>query len=101
MKDKQNYFMMALIFLMVIGLIVSISMSVGYATKVSTREYEFEILRKDYEEKINQERKAREDAVKSLEDKFNSEAYLNKRRYEILDSQISESNNNNNEKQQQ
>lgn len=88
MNIKKDYFMMALMLFMTVGLVVSISVSIGYTTKAATREYEYETLRRDYQERIDNLEKELKKEQEKLSQRMESEAYFNKRRYEILDSEI-------------
>lgn len=89
MQKINNYFLMVLTLLMSIGLVVAIATTIGFATKAATREYEYESLRKEFQERSEKDQKQLSDALADLERRLNSEAYLNKRRYELLEDQLS------------
>lgn len=88
MNRKSDYFMMALMLLMSVGLITAISVSVGIATKAGTRESEYEMLRKEYEDRITKEREEITTILDKLNQRVESESYVNTRRYEILSSEL-------------
>lgn len=90
MKRKQDYLLMALTLLMTLGLIGAISVSVNYATKAATREYEYEILRREYQERIEKEKAALKNEIDSLNHKMESESYLNSRRFDILSAELNQ-----------
>lgn len=89
MQKINNYFLMALTLLMSIGLVVAVATTIGFATKAATREYELESLRREFQERSDKDQKQLSDALADLEKRLNSEAYLNRRRYELLEDQIS------------
>ena len=80
--------MIAMAFLLSVGLIAAVASSVGYSVKASTREYEYKILRKEYQERIKHEREEFEEVIGKLNDRIESEAYVNKRRYEVLQADL-------------
>lgn len=88
MNRKQDYLLMALMLLMTIGLIGAISVSVVYATKASTREYEYEILRREYQERMDKEKKELTETIDKLNHRLESESYLNSRRFDILSAEL-------------
>lgn len=80
--------MMALMLTMCVGLIAAIATTVGYATKAASREYEYEALRKEYQERIEKEKKGFADIITELNRRIESDAYVNKRRYELLNAEL-------------
>ena len=88
MQRKSDYFMMALMLILSVGLIAAVSVSVGYATKAATREYEYEMLRKEYQERIEKEKEEVTTAINKLNERLQSESYVNTRRYELLSAEI-------------
>lgn len=85
---KQDYFMMALMLLMSVGLIAAVATTVGYATKAASREYEYEMLRQEYQARIEKEKRVFVDVITELNKRIESEAYVNKRRYELLSAEL-------------
>ena len=84
----QNYIMMALMLLMSVGLIAAVATTVGYATKAASREYEYEMLRQEYQARIEKEKRGFVDVITELNKRIESEAYVNKRRYELLSAEL-------------
>lgn len=84
----QNYIMMALMLLMSVGLIAAVATTVGYATKAASREYEYELLRQEYQARIEKEKRVFVDVITELNKRVESEAYVNKRRYELLSAEL-------------
>lgn len=85
---KQDYIMMALMLLMSVGLIAAVATTVGYATKAASREYEYEMLRQEYQARIEKEKRGIVDVITELNERIESEAYVNKRRYELLSAEL-------------
>lgn len=85
---RQDMFMMALTLLMSVGLIAAVATTVGYATKASTREYEYEVLREEYRQRIEKEKELMVNVITELNRRIESEAYVNKRRYELLSAEL-------------
>lgn len=90
MQKMNNYLLMALTLFMSICLVVAITAMIGFSTKAATREYEFEILRREFQERSEKDRKLFNDTIADLENRLQSMEYVNKRRYELLDAQVSE-----------
>lgn len=88
MRRLQDGLLLAVATLLAVGLIAAVASSVGYSVKASTREYEYKILRKEYQERIEKERNEFEGVIGKLNDRIESEAYVNKRRYEVLQAEI-------------
>lgn len=84
----QNYIMMALMLLMSVGLIAAVATTVGYATKAASREYEYEMLRQEYQARIEKEKRGFVEVITELNKRIESEAYVNKRRYELLSAEL-------------
>lgn len=80
--------MMALMLLMSVGLIAAVATTVGYATKAASREYEYELLRQEYQARIEKEKEGFVDVITELNKRIESEAYVNKRRYELLSAEL-------------
>ena len=85
---RQDYFMMALMLLMSVGLIAAVATTVGYATKAASREYEYEMLRQEYQARIEKEKRGFVEVITELNKRIESEAYVNKRRYELLSAEL-------------
>lgn len=88
MQRKSEFVMMAIMILLSVGLVGSVAVSVGLATRSHKADYELIILRKDIEERMDLERKEYLEVIEGLNRKQESETYLNQRRYDLLSEEI-------------
>ena len=88
MQRKSYYIMIAMLFIMSVGLIAAITVSVGLVAKVSTEDYDLKIVRRDFEERLDRERKEYLKSLAELNKRLESSDYLNQRRYELLGKEI-------------
>lgn len=84
MQRKSDFIMMAVVILLSVGLVGSVSVSVGLATRTHKADYELMILRKELEERMDRERREYLDSLDKLHKKIESDAYLNERRYSLI-----------------
>jgi hypothetical protein len=84
MQRNSDYIMMAMLFIMSVSLIVAIAVSVGLVVKVSAKDYDLKIIRRDFEERQDREREEYLEAIEELRTTIDSSNYLAKRRYDIL-----------------
>ena len=84
MQRKSDFIMMAVMILLSVGLVGSVSVSVGLATRTHKADYELMILRKELEERMDRERQGYLDSLDKLHKKVESDVYLNQRRYSLI-----------------
>ena len=88
MQRKSDFIMMAVMVLLSVSLVGSISISIGLATRNAKADYELIIFRKEMEERLDRERKEYLEALDKLNKKVESDSYVNQRRYELLSDEI-------------
>jgi Zn-dependent oligopeptidase len=79
---------MAMMTLLSILLAVAVGTTILYATKSATREYEYEALRREFQERAEKENEKIMDELIDLRKKVESDSYVNKRRYDLLEQEI-------------
>lgn len=84
MQRKSDFIMMAVMILLSVGLVGSVSVSLGLASRTHKADYELMILRKELEERMDRERRGYLDSLDKLNKKSESDAYLSQRRYDLI-----------------
>lgn len=88
MQKMQNSVMMALVIAVAVSGMIVIALIIGITITSTVREHEYQLLRKEYEERMLDHSEDINKRIKELEELQRNEAYLNKRRYEILEQYI-------------
>ena len=88
MQKMQNSVMMALVIAVAVSGMIVIALIIGITITSTVREHEYQLLRKEYEERMLAHSEVLNKRIKELEELQRNEAYLNKRRYEILEQYI-------------
>lgn len=88
MQRFQNYFLMAMMTLLSLLLVVAIGSTVIQSTKIATREFEYEALRREYQERAEKDKELFMEQLNDLRKKVESDSYVNKRRYELLEEEL-------------
>lgn len=88
MQKMQNSVMMALVIAVAVSGMIVIALIIGITITSTVREHEYQMLRKEYEERMLAHSEALTKRIRELEELQRNEAYLNKRRYEILEQYI-------------
>lgn len=84
MQRKSDFIMMAVMILLSVGLVGSVSVSLGLASRTHKADYELMILRKELEERMDRERRGYLDSLDKLNKRSESDAYLSQRRYDLI-----------------
>lgn len=84
MQRKSDFIMMAVMILLSVGLVGSVSVSLGLASRTHKADYELMILRKELEERMDRERRGYLDSLDKLSKRSESDAYLSQRRYDLI-----------------
>lgn len=88
MQRFQNYFLMAMMTLLSLLLVIAVGNTVIQSTKMATREFEYETLRREYQERAEKDKELFMEELEALRKKVESDSYVNKRRYELLEEEL-------------
>lgn len=88
MQRFQNYFLMAMMTLLSLLLVIAVGSTVIQSTKMATREFEYETLRREYQERAEKDKELFMEELEALRKKVESDSYVNKRRYELLEEEL-------------
>ena len=88
MQRFESYFLMAMMTLLSILLVLAVGSTVINATKIATREFEYEALRREYQERAEKDKELFVEQLNDLRKKVESDSYVNKRRYELLEEEL-------------
>jgi uncharacterized protein YdaL len=88
MQRKSDFIMMAVMILLSVSLVGSISISIGLATRNAKADYGLIVFRNEIEERLDRERKEYLESLDKLNKKMESDSYVNQRRYELLSDEI-------------
>ena len=88
MQRFQNYFLMAMMTLLSLLLVIAVGNTVIQSTKMATREFEYEALRREYQERAEKDKELFMEELEALRKKVESDSYVNKRRYELLEEEL-------------
>lgn len=88
MQKAVNIFMVVFVILLGVALLVGIVTTVVGFSGSFIRNYEYEAMRKEFDERLSTMTKERDKQIAELTKRFEDEAYLNKRRYDLLQEEL-------------
>ena len=88
MKITAKYLTVALIVLLSVGVLSTLTISISREVKSSVYQNSLEIVRRDLENRITLGEKTNDKRFNDLSYKLDSDAYVNKRRLDLLEKEI-------------
>jgi hypothetical protein len=90
MRRLNDYLIIILLCAMTLGLVTAIAVTLGYSIKASSKDYEIKKIKEEYLEDINARSVETRAELVEVKKQVESSAYLNQRRYELLNQELRE-----------